>query len=159
MTADVGTPAPDFELPSQTGERVRLSSLLADKVVVLFFYPKDDTPGCTAEACAFRDAYDVFAEAGAEVIGISADAVDRHKSFAGKHNLNFRILSDRDREARNAYGVKDTIALLMPGRETFVIDKKGIVRHRFSSQFRAQAHVKEALEVVRQLAREERAGS
>ncbi len=154
MTASVGSPAPDFELPSQTGERVRLSSLLADKVVVLFFYPKDDTPGCTAEACAFRDAYDVFAAAGAEVIGISADAVDRHQKFAGKHDLNFRILSDQDRTARSAYGVKDTIAFLMPGRETFVIDKKGIIRQRFSSQFRAAAHVKEALEMVKRIARE-----
>src|SRR5215472_16316953 len=92
---EVGDRAPDIELPSQTGERVRLSDLLQQRAVVLYFYPKDETPGCTREACAFRDSYEVFAEAGAEVVGVSSDSADRHAAFAGRHNLPFTLVSDQ----------------------------------------------------------------
>src|SRR5690606_28736865 len=96
MALPVGSRAPDFELPSQTGELVRLSDLVDKHVVVLYFYPKDETPGCTAQACAFRDDYEVFKKAGAEVVGISSDSVASHRAFAEHHRLGFLILSDAD---------------------------------------------------------------
>lgn len=151
MSLPVGSTAPDFELASQSGEMVRLSDLLRDRTVVLFFYPKDDTPGCTAEVCAFRDNYEVFQEAGADLIGISADDEKSHRAFADKHRLSFRILSDHGNRVRKLYQVRDTIPFLMPGRETFVIDRDRVIRHQFSSQMRAVAHVKEALSIVREL--------
>jgi peroxiredoxin Q/BCP len=150
MTIKVGDQAPDFTLPTSGGKDVRLSDLYAKKAVVVFFYPKDDTPGCTVEACSFRDNYDAFAEAGADVVGISSDSVDSHDRFASKHGLQMTLLSDRDGKARALFGVKATLGLF-PGRATFVIDRKGIVRHVFVSQLRAGAHVGEALTVVKGL--------
>ena len=95
-----GDKAPDFTLPSQSGEPVRLSDRLGERAVVLYFYPKDNTPGCTAEACAFRDSYEVFADAGADVIGVSSDSVARHAGFAGQHKLPFTLLSDQGGRVR-----------------------------------------------------------
>jgi peroxiredoxin Q/BCP len=153
MTLSVGDRAPDFSLPGSGGNAVRLSDLTKDKAVVLFFYPKDDTPGCTVEACTFRDSYDAFATAGAEVVGVSSDSIDSHGRFASKHKLPMTLLSDSDGQVRKLYGVKSTLGI-MPGRATFVIDRKGIVRHVFVSQLRAGKHVEEALGVIQQLARE-----
>jgi peroxiredoxin Q/BCP len=150
MTIKVGDRAPDFTLPSSGGKKVTLSDLYASKTVVVFFYPKDDTPGCTVEACSFRDRYDAFAEAGAEVVGISSDSIDSHDKFASKHKLPMTLLSDSDGKVRAAFGVKSTLGLF-PGRATFVIDRKGVVRHVFVSQLRAAAHVGEALGVVKEL--------
>jgi peroxiredoxin Q/BCP len=150
MTIKVGDRAPDFTLPSSGGKKLTLSELNAGKTVVVFFYPKDDTPGCTVEACSFRDSYDAFAEAGAEVVGISSDSVDSHDRFASKHKLPMTLLSDADGKVRAAFGVKATLGLF-PGRATFVIDRTGIVRHVFVSQLRAGAHVGEALSVVKEL--------
>ncbi|HEY6460446.1 MAG TPA: peroxiredoxin [Polyangiaceae bacterium] len=150
MTLAVGDHAPDFTLPSASGEQVTLSKLTADKSVVVFFYPKDDTPGCTVEACSFRDRYDAFVEAGAAVVGISSDSKDSHGRFASKHGLPMTLLSDADGKVRALYDVKATLGLF-PGRATFVIDRKGVIRHVFVSQLRAAAHVGEALSVVRQL--------
>jgi peroxiredoxin Q/BCP len=146
----VGDKAPDFTLPSQAGEPVRLSDRLGERAVVLYFYPKDETPGCTKEACAFRDSYEVFTEAGAEVIGVSSDSVDRHAAFAGHHGLPFTLLSDEAGQVRTSYGVPSTLGLL-PGRVTYVIDRGGTVRHVFSSQLSIGRHVSDALEVVRKL--------
>ena len=143
-----GDPAPDFSLRSQDGEVVRLSELLKRGSVVVYFYPKDRTPGCTAEAGAFRDNYPRFAELGTEVVGISSDSVDSHKGFADECDLPFRILSDADGEVRRKYGVSSSMGLI-PGRVTFLIDTRGIVRYVFSSQLQATRHVKEALEAVR----------
>jgi len=153
MTPSVqaGDKAPDFELPDASGEPVRLSELLGKKVVVLFFYPKDGSPICTAEACAFRDAYQVFAEAGAEVVGISSDAAAAHRKFAERHALPFVLLSDEDGKVRKLYGVSKTMGLV-PGRATYVIDQAGIVRHTFTSQWAAKKHVHEALRIVRSIA-------
>src|ERR1700677_884763 len=128
----VGDKAPDFTLPPNPGEPVRLQDRLGERVVVLYFYPKDNTSGCTAEACAFRDSHEVFTEAGAEVIGVSSDSVDTHAGFAGKHNLPFTLLSDAGGKVRKAYGVPATFGVL-PGRVTYVIDRDGTVRHVFSS--------------------------
>ena len=146
----VGDPAPDFALADQSGNTVRLSKFRGKSCVVLFFYPKDETPGCTAEACAFRDSYEVFRDAGAEVIGISSDPVDSHRQFASHHNLPFRLLSDEGGNVRKTYGVSSTLGIF-PGRVTYVIDGEGVVRHIFSSQFRPSKHIEEALAVLREL--------
>jgi len=146
----VGDKAPDFTLPSQSGETVRLQDRLGDHVVVLYFYPKDDTPGCTAEACAFRDSHEAFADAGADVIGISSDSTDRHASFAGRHRLPFTLLSDQGGQVRKSYGVPAVLGLL-PGRVTYVIDRTGTVRHVFNSMTHIGQHVNDALDVVRRL--------
>jgi peroxiredoxin Q/BCP len=153
--AQVGKPAPDFTLPALTGQPVSLKSFIGKKDIVLYFYPKDNTPGCTAEACAFRDSYEVFRDAGAEVIGISSDPAESHQQFATQHRLPFILLSDRGGVVRKRYGVPSTFGLL-PGRVTYIIDKQGIVRHIFSSQFAPQKHVDEALKVLHAL-NEERA--
>jgi len=144
-----GTKAPDFELVSSTGQTVRLSDFAGKKVVV-FFYPKDDSPGCTREACHFRDAYDDFTEAGAEVIGISSDSTASHEAFGKKHGLPMTLLSDPEGEARKRYGVGSTLGIL-PGRATFVIDRAGVVQNAFSSQLRFGKHVEDALAVVKSL--------
>jgi len=157
MTVSVGDLAPDFTLPGSRGKPVHLAELTASKAVVLFFYPKDDTPGCTTEACTFRDRYDAFATAGAEVVGISSDSLASHDRFAGKHKLPMTLLSDADGKVRKLFGVKSTLGL-MPGRATFVIDRKGIVRHVFVSQLRAEKHVAEALRVIEELAGEQTRG-
>lgn len=146
----VGDKAPDFTLPSQNGESVRLYDRLGQRAVVLYFYPKDETPGCRAEACAFRDSYEVFTEAGAEVIGVSSDSVDSHAAFAGKHSLPFTLLSDSGGKVRKQYRVPASFGLI-PGRTTYVIDRDGVVRHVFTSQTNIGRHVNDALDIVRQL--------
>ena len=145
-----GDTAPDFTLPAQSGDLVRLKDRLGHRVVVLYFYPRDDTRGCTAEACAFRDSHEVFAEAGAEVIGVSSDSVSRHAAFAGRHELPFTLLSDQGGRVRRLYGVPAALGLL-PGRVTFVIDRQGVVRHVFNSMTNIAQHVSDALGVVRKL--------
>jgi thioredoxin-dependent peroxiredoxin len=146
----VGDQAPDFTLPSQSGEQVRLSDRLGKQVVVLYFYPRDDTKGCTAEACAFRDSYEVFTGAGADVIGISSDSVERHAAFAGKHKLPFTLLSDKGGQVRKSYGVPAALGVV-PGRVTYVIDRQGTVRHVFNSMTNIGKHISDALQVVREL--------
>lgn len=141
-----GDAAPEFALPDQHGDVVRLSDLRGGWVVV-YFYPKDDTPGCTAESCSFRDSHEDFTDAGATVIGISSDSVDSHRRFAEKHGLPFRLLADVDGTARAAYGTGKTLGLL-PGRVTYVIDPEGTVRKVFSSQFGATKHHTEALAAI-----------
>ena len=148
----VGEPAPDFSLPDGKGHTVRLSDFRGRQPVVVYFYPKDDTPGCTKEACAFRDQYQDFKDAGAEVIGISSDSESKHESFASKYRLPFLLLADRSGAVRKQYGVPATLGLL-PGRVTFVIDRQGLVRHTFNSQFQATKHVEEALVALRSLAK------
>ncbi len=145
----IGEAAPDFSLLDQTGATVRLSNFRGKKSVVLYFYPKDDTPGCTKEACSFRDQYEVFQEAGAEVIGVSSDSVASHQKFAKQYRLPFLLLSDEGGQLRKRFDVKSTLGLL-PGRVTFVIDRNGVIRHLFSSQLFPQKHVAEALKILRQ---------
>lgn len=145
-----GDKAPDFILPAQDGQPVRLSDRLGERVVVVYFYPKDETPGCTREACAFRDSYEVFADAGAEVIGISSDSVDSHAAFTGHHKLPFTLLSDEGGKVRRSYGVPSSLGLL-PGRVTYVIDQGGIVRHIVNSQLNIGRHIQTALSVVKEL--------
>jgi len=146
----VGSQAPEFTLPDQTGKKVSLKNLLTQGNVVLYFYPKDETPGCTKEACAFRDSFEVFKEAGAVVVGISSDSAESHQKFAAHHRLPFILLSDVGGSVRKLFGVPSTLGLL-PGRVTYIIDKKGIIRNIFSSQFNATKHVDEALKVLQDL--------
>ncbi|HTR21343.1 MAG TPA: peroxiredoxin [Gemmatimonadales bacterium] len=144
MAVGIGALAPDFTLSDASGKPFRLAELRGRKAVVLYFYPKDETLGCTAEACAFRDSYEVFTKAGAEVVGVSADSPAAHHAFAAHHHLPFVLLSDPDNLARRLYGVRKSLGIL-PGRVTYVIDREGIVRHVFDSQLQATRHVVEAL--------------
>ncbi len=150
MAIKVGDKAPDFTLNSATGEKVSLKDFYGKKSVVLYFYPKDDTPGCTAESCAFRDSYEVFKEAGAEVIGVSGDSQQSHQQFARKYNLPFILLSDRDNKLRQLYGVPATLFIL-PGRVTYAIDKQGVVRHIFDSMMNFTGHVEESLKTLKEI--------
>jgi len=146
----VGDYAPNFTLLDQSGEQVSLWDVIGKSAIVLYFYPKDDTPGCTTEACTFRDSYEAFKDAGAEVIGVSSDSADSHQQFAAKYRLPFTLLSDRGGAVRKLYSVPSTLGLL-PGRVTYVIDKQGIVRHIFNSQFAPQKHISEALQTLQKL--------
>ncbi|HYT04298.1 MAG TPA: peroxiredoxin [Gemmatimonadales bacterium] len=152
----VGDVAPDFTLPDQWGKPVRLWDSIGQRTVVLYFYPKDETPGCTLEARAFRDNYERFTSQGAEVIGVSSDSVRSHRRFAARHALPFLLLSDRGGAVRELYGVEKTLGFL-PGRVTYVIDKTGVVRHVYSSQLLATRHTREALGVLSALSGNARA--
>jgi peroxiredoxin Q/BCP len=147
----IGDLAPDFELPVEGGEKVRLSDFRGKKTVVLYFYPKDDSPGCTKEACAFRDNYEQFKDAGADVLGVSSDTLESHGLFSVKLGLPFKLLSDEGGKVRKLYGVPSSFGLI-PGRVTYVIDKEGVVRYIFNSQIDAEKHMKESLRIVRSLA-------
>ena len=147
----VGERAPDFTLPAQDGEKVHLGDFIGTKNVVLYFYPKDFTLGCTAEAKAFRESYQVFQDTNTEVIGVSGDAVETHRRFSEHCNLPFAIVSDAAKAVRDSYGVSSG---LLGGRVTFVIDKQGVIRYVFSSQLQPTRHVREALEALRRLQRD-----
>jgi thioredoxin-dependent peroxiredoxin len=151
----VGDTAPDFTLPSQMGDNVKLSEYFGKKNVVLYFYPKDETPGCIKEACTFRDNYEELAALGAEVIGISGQSVQSHIAFASHYGLPFILLADVDNKVRELYGVPSTMGFL-PGRVTYIIDKQGVVRHVFVSQTQAQRHVEEAKKTLKMLEEEEK---
>jgi len=153
MKVNVGDKAPDFTLPSQMGDNVTLSEYFGKKNVVLYFYPKDETRGCTREACEFRDMYNVFTRLDAEVLGVSSDTLESHRSFASHHGLPFLLLSDEKGKVRGLYSVPSTMGII-PGRVTYIIDKKGVVRHIFSSQFQPEKHIEEALKILEDLAKE-----
>lgn len=148
----VGDRAPDFELKNQDGETIKLSTLLKNGPAVVYFYPKDETAGCTAEACAFRDRFDVFQQAGASVVGISSDSVESHSGFASHHNLPFLLLADTEGAVRKSWNVTPAFLGLFPGRMTFVIDRLGIVQHVFTSNLNMTKHVDEAIAMVQKLA-------
>lgn len=146
----VGDSAPDFTLKSQFGVEVRLSDFRGKKPVVLYFYPKDFTSGCTKEACAFRDSYEAFKEAGAEVIGVSTGTPEKHSEFAAAYRLPFILLADEGARVRTLYGVPTSMGLI-PGRVTYIIDKNGEVKHIFNSQMNPEKHVEEALRILKTL--------
>jgi thioredoxin-dependent peroxiredoxin len=148
---NIGEKAPDFTLQTATGESFSLSQALQKNNVVLYFYPKDDTRGCTAQACSFRDQYDIFRENNAEVVGISSDNVETHQQFSAKHQLPFTLLSDPKGEVRKLYRVPRTLGIV-PGRVTYLIDRQGIVRYAFNSQLKPLEHVAGTLEVLKTLA-------
>jgi peroxiredoxin Q/BCP len=142
-----GDRAPDVALHLHTGKTVPLSDLYRDRVVVLFFYPKDNTAICTKEACAFRDSYEKFVEAGATVVGVSSDSAESHERFADKHRLPFLLATDEGGSLRRAFGVPKTLGFL-PGRTTYVIDRQGVIRSIFNAQFAADRHVQAALDAI-----------
>ncbi len=147
---NVGDPAPQFEALAHDGSTVRLADYAGRQAVVVFFYPQDNTPVCTAEACAFRDAYEDFVQAGAAVIGVSGDSLTSHQSFVEQHRLPFLLVSDADGALRKAFAVPRTLGLF-PGRVTYVIDQAGVVRHIFNAPLAAGQHVREALQTVKKL--------
>ena len=154
-TVKVGDEAPDFTLPSQLGDNVTLSEYFGKKNVVLYFYPKDETTGCTKEACAFRDSYEEFTNLDAQVLGVSGQNIQSHKSFASHYGLPFLLLSDEGNKVRELYGVPKSMGLI-PGRVTYIIDKEGVVRHIFNSQYQPAKHVEEAKKVLEELSTEEK---
>jgi len=150
LVIKVGDKAPDFTLPSQMGDNVTLSEYFGKKNVVLYFYPKDESPGCTKEACSFRDNYQELTSLGAEVIGISSQSVESHMKFATHHGPPFILLSDKDNIVRELYGVHSTMGIIQ-GRVTYVIDKTGIVHSIFTSQIHAERHVEEAKKALKEI--------
>ena len=150
MALKIGDAAPSFALEDQDGQMRRLEDLNG-RILVLFFYPKDDTPGCTAEACTFRDHHGNLTALGAEVWGVSGDDAVSHRRFAERHQLPFPLLSDKTESLKRAFGVPKTFGLL-PARVTYVIDQKGMIQLVFNNLLDGPAHVKEAESVVRTLA-------
>jgi peroxiredoxin Q/BCP len=149
----VGDLAPDFSLPNQDGQMVRLSDYVGKSPVILFFYPKDFSGNCTREVCAFRDNYDVFRKMGAEVIGISQGNVESHQNFSSQYYLPYILLADEDGAVRNAWGVPKAFGLIT-GRVTYILDLKGIVRSRYESQININGHIQEALNTLKKIAKD-----
>lgn len=146
----VGDQLPHFGAKDQNGNDFNIESVLGKKVLVIYFYPKDDTPGCTKQACFLRDQYEEFKEIGAEVIGISGDSVPAHRKFASKYDLPFILLSDGDKSLRKLFGVKANLLGLLPGRVTYVVDKKGIIQMVFDDM-NVTNHLEKTVEKVKSL--------
>lgn len=147
----IGSRIPAFKLPDQNGNLFDINSVLGKKNLVIYFYPKDDSPGCTAQACSFRDQFEVFNEADAVIIGVSGQSVKSHKEFAEKHRLSFTLLSDEGDKLRKQFGVPTNLLGLLPGRVTYIADKTGKVIYIFNSQMHAERHVDEALRILKGL--------
>ncbi len=143
VSVAIGEIAPDFVLPGADGTPLQLNSLRGRKVV-LFFYPRDDSPVCTVQACAFRDAYEELTTAGAEVVGVSSDSGESHRRFAANRELPFPIVSDPEGSVRRLYGASSSLLFGKTGRVTYLIDEQGVVRDIFSSMFRPFEHVRRA---------------
>ena len=146
----VGDRAPEFTGTAADGRRVSLAEFRGNHAVVVFFYPRDNTSICTQEACAFRDAFDDFVQAGAVVIGVSSDSNETHQGFAASQRLPYLLIADVDGSLRRAFGVPNSL-LILPGRVTYVIDREGIVRHVFNALLQGKQHTDEALRIVREL--------
>jgi peroxiredoxin Q/BCP len=150
MALEVGDKIPNFVAKDSNGNDFESASIIGKKIIVFYFYPKDNTPGCTAQACSFRDQYEDFKDLGAEVIGISSDSTQSHEKFAKKYNLPFLLLSDSDKKLRNLFGVKTNFFGLLPGRVTYVADKNGIIKLVFDS-INASSHIPKALAIVKEI--------
>ncbi|XP_057968381.1 peroxiredoxin Q, chloroplastic [Malania oleifera] len=145
-----GGAPPSFALKDQDGRNVSLSKFKG-KPVVVYFYPADETPGCTKQACAFRDSYEKFKKAGAEVVGISGDDPSSHKAFAKKYRLPFTLLSDEGNKVRKDWGVPADLFGALPGRQTYVLDKNGVVKLIYNNQFQPEKHIDETLKLLQSL--------
>jgi peroxiredoxin Q/BCP len=150
MALQVGDKIPNFTANDNDGNIFDSASIVGKKPVVFYFYPKDNTPGCTAQACSFRDQYEDFKDLGAEVIGISSDSVSSHEKFAKRYKLPFLLLSDNNKKLRTLFGVKTNLFGLLPGRVTYVADKNGIIKLIFDSM-NASSHIPKALAIVKKL--------
>lgn len=148
---EVGNKVPIFELNDQNSELFKLETVLGKKNLVIYFYPKDDSPGCTKEACSFRDQFEVFADADAVIIGISAQSEESHLEFAKKYNLNYTLLSDTGNKVRKLFGVPSSLFGLIPGRVTYIVNKEGKIVYLFNSQIQAEKGVDEALRILQQM--------
>jgi thioredoxin-dependent peroxiredoxin len=148
---EVGSAVPQFTLPDQNGNLFSVNSVVGKKNLVIYFYPKDDSPGCTKEACSFRDSFEVFNEADAMIIGISGQSVESHKKFAEKYRLSFTLLSDEGDKVRKLFGVPVNFLGMLPGRVTYIVNKSGKVIYIFDSQVQATKHVDEALRILQGL--------
>lgn len=150
MSIEKGEEVPHFKLKDQEGNIFDSKQVVGEKPAVIYFYPKDFTPGCTKEACSFRDNYEEFQDVGAEVIGISNDSEKSHSKFSKKHNLPFILLSDPNGKVRKKFGIKKSLLGLVPGRETFVVDADGKVIFKFNS-LDASKHMKKALKAIKKI--------
>lgn len=150
MALQLGDKIPNFSAKDSNGNDFDSDSIIGKKPVVIYFYPKDNTPGCTAQACSFRDQYEDFKDLGAEVIGISSDSIDSHEKFIQKYKLPFILLSDSDKKIRNLFGVKANLFGLLPGRVTYVADRNGIIQLVFDSMM-ASSHIPKALAMIEKL--------
>jgi peroxiredoxin Q/BCP len=150
QTIKVGDKMPIFGAKDQDGNDFYIESVLYKKILVIYFYPKDETPGCTRQACSFRDEYEDIKNAGAEVIGISGDSTKSHKNFAQNHKLPYKLLSDNDKNIRKLFGVPSIMLGLIPGRVTYVVDLKGIVQMVYDSMDASQ-HIPKSLEAIQKL--------
>lgn len=148
MAIQKGDKCPPFKLKDQNGKLFNVDDVIGKDNLVIYFYPKDDSPGCTKQACSFRDAFEDFKEAGARVIGISSDDEQSHKKFAEKYNLPFTLLADSKKVVRKQFGVPTNLLGLLPGRVTYIIDKKGVVQGVFNSQLNFDKHISKALNVL-----------
>lgn len=144
-----GSQAPDFALTDHEGNSFRLSEALRNGPVVLYFYPKDNTYGCTREACFFRDAYEDFLEVGAQVVGVSADSINSHQRFREQYSLPFTLLSDPDRLVHTLYGVDRSMLGLLASRITYVIGRDGSILGCIDSLMDFQGHVTKGLSLLR----------
>ena len=150
MKLKVGNKIPQFTAKDTNGNDFDSQDLIGKKALVIYFYPKDNTPGCTTQACSFRDQYEDFKDLGAEVIGISSDSIASHQKFTQQFKLPFILLSDADKGIRTLFGVPADLFGLLPGRVTYVADKEGIIIMIFDSM-KAKNHIPKALEVIRNL--------
>ncbi len=150
MALQIGDKVPNFTAKDKDGIVFESKSVVGIKPVVFYFYPKDNTPGCTAQACSFRDQYEDFKDLGAEVIGISSDTSASHDKFAKKHRLPFILLSDYNKKIRNIFGVKTNLFGLIPGRVTYVLDSNGIIKLIFDSIIPTN-HIPKALEIIKKM--------
>ena len=148
MPITEGDQAPDFSLPDQNGNTFSLKDFIGKTNILLYFYPKDETPGCIAEACEFRDKIHDFDGYNCKVVGISKDSVNSHAKFTRHYNLPFILLSDSKNSVRKLYGVESSVFGLLPGRKTYLINKQGIITHIFDYQFKAKKHVVDTLKAL-----------
>jgi peroxiredoxin Q/BCP len=148
---EIGSNIPAFTLNDQNGNPFEISTVIGKKNLVIYFYPKDDSPGCTKEACYFRDQFEVFNDADALIIGISGQSVESHKKFAEKYRLTYTLLSDEGNKVRKQFGVPTNFFGILPGRVTYIVDKTGKVIYIFNSQVQATHHVDEALRILKNL--------
>ena len=150
MELKIGDSIPSFKAKDTNGDDFDSQNLVGHKPLVIYFYPKDNTPGCTTQACSFRDQYEDFKDLGAEVIGISSDSVESHQKFSKQYKLPFILLSDPDKKIRKLFGVPSGMFGLLPGRVTYVTDKTGQIIMIFDSMM-ASKHIPKALEAVKKL--------
>jgi peroxiredoxin Q/BCP len=149
MSLQKGDKCPIFQLKNQFDQIVDITDYLGKKNIVIFFYPKDETPGCTKEACAFRDDFEEFLQYDCALFGISSDSVQKHLSFSQNHNLPYSLLADENKTVRKLFGVPGNLFGLIPGRVTYIINKNGIIEEVFNSQTNPIGHINSALQTLK----------